>query len=99
MKYTNLVLRTLETRCTRGDNTPRIALCAEEIVEIEVEVPGLAIDGPEETLELCGNGLYGEHFEGEHKPDGMGPVHLVGTLGRWWTEGKRRSRIRWSEGR
>ena len=88
VEYANLVQRTHETRCTRGDDTPRIALRTEPIVDIQVEVPGLCIDSPEETLDLRDDGLRGEHLEAEHKADGMGPVHLVGTgdLGRGWTE-------------
>jgi len=73
-----LILLTSESRCTRRDNVPRITLWTDPIVNIEVEVPGLRVDGPEETFELCKDGIGSKHFEAEHGTDGMGPVHLVG---------------------
>ena len=57
---------------------PWITLWTDPIVDIEVEVPGLQVGGPEETLELCDNGIGSEHIEAEHEADGIGPVHLVG---------------------
>jgi len=73
-----LILLTPESRCTRRDNIPWITLWTDPIVDIEVEVPGLRVDGPEETLELCKDGIGSEHIEAEDETDGMGPVHLVG---------------------
>jgi hypothetical protein len=75
MYCANVILLAHESRCTRGDNIPRIALRTEPIVNIEVEVPRLHIDNPEETLELRKDSLGGEHFEPEHETDRMGPVH------------------------
>ena len=85
---TCLILLAHVSGCAGGDDIPRIAPWTEPIVDIEVEVPRLPVDGPKEFLDLLDESLDAEDIEAEHETEGSGPVHRVWEDGEDGADGK-----------